>query len=300
MLISLKTQTIFVTLARFICSLLHLSDAEFFPGMVRKSGESLLFRFKRSVNSGFAHQSGECFELTVRRGTSDLATMLQIFVNEMFSLQQLTRLEDLRSFYLEIDAMGNAPLIVDLGANAGYASRYFSESFPAAKIIAVEPMPSNAELARINNPDTERVIVLEKAVSCTNGTVALVNETGRMDSFMTTKITSDSSSPPTNCVTVNELLKANFSGRLGVPFIAKIDIEGFEDDLFQKNIEWVDQFPLLIVELHDWMLPQKRSAANFLKAIAPLDRDFVFYGEHVFSIANNMSRLLPQSINSRT
>jgi len=38
------------------------------------------------------------------------------------------------------------------------------------------------------------------------------------------------------------------------PFIVKIDIEGGEAGLFAANTEWVVDTPLLIVELHDWLL----------------------------------------------
>ena len=38
------------------------------------------------------------------------------------------------------------------------------------------------------------------------------------------------------------------------PFIVKIDIEGFEADLFSTNTEWVDRTPVIIAELHDWFI----------------------------------------------
>ena len=41
------------------------------------------------------------------------------------------------------------------------------------------------------------------------------------------------------------------------PFLMKLDIEGFEDDLFSKNIGWVDQCLILIIENHDWRLPRQ-------------------------------------------
>jgi len=39
------------------------------------------------------------------------------------------------------------------------------------------------------------------------------------------------------------------------PFIAKIDIEGAEFDLFRENLEWVDATPIITIELHDWHTP---------------------------------------------
>jgi len=70
------------------------------------------------------------------------------------------------------------------------------------------------------------------------------------------------------------------------PFIAKIDIEGGEADLFTPPTDWVDQFPLMIVELHDWLMPGQGTSRTFLQCVAGRDRDFVHIGENVFSIRN--------------
>lgn len=73
------------------------------------------------------------------------------------------------------------------------------------------------------------------------------------------------------------------------PFIAKIDIEGFESELFSQNTDWVKSFPIIIIELHDWLFPGKGTSNNFLRSIALQARDFVFIGENVVSISNTSS-----------
>ncbi len=73
------------------------------------------------------------------------------------------------------------------------------------------------------------------------------------------------------------------------PFIVKIDIEGFESELFSGNTDWINEFPVLIIEMHDWLFPGQRTSTNFLKTISQLDRDFVYLGENVFSIRNDRS-----------
>jgi hypothetical protein len=50
---------------------------------------------------------------------------------------------------------------------------------------------------------------------------------------------------------------------------------------------WVDEFPLLIVELRTWRLPSRRRSRHLLKRLTEADRDFVFLGENLFSIAND-------------
>ena len=37
--------------------------------------------------------------------------------------------------------------------------------------------------------------------------------------------------------------------------ILKLDVEGAEKDIFSKNIDWIPKVKLLIVELHDRIVP---------------------------------------------
>jgi hypothetical protein len=74
-----------------------------------------------------------------------------------------------------------------------------------------------------------------------------------------------------------------------LPFMIKVDIEGYESVLFEENVDWIDAFPLMTIELHDWALPGQGTSKNFLKAIAGRDRDFVYLGENVFSIPYRLS-----------
>ncbi len=92
-------------------------------------------------------------------------------------------------------------------------------------------------------------------------------------------------------VTVPQLLALDWLAATGsaapvVPFLAKIDIEGFEADLFSVDPAWMDAFPLVIIELHDWLLPGRATSKGFLAAVAARDRDFVILGENVFSVKN--------------
>jgi hypothetical protein len=72
-----------------------------------------------------------------------------------------------------------------------------------------------------------------------------------------------------------------------IPFICKIDIEGFESELFSIESSWVDEFSLVIIELHDYLFPGAGKSRNFLAKISKLDRDFIHVGENSFSIKNS-------------
>jgi hypothetical protein len=45
------------------------------------------------------------------------------------------------------------------------------------------------------------------------------------------------------------------------------------------------RFPVIIIELHDGMLPAQCKSRNFLQVMAGRDRDFLLRGENVVSIS---------------
>jgi hypothetical protein len=67
-------------------------------------------------------------------------------------------------------------------------------------------------------------------------------------------------------------------------FIAKIDIEGFEDDLFSDNTRWVDDVEVIIIEPHDWLFPGTGTSRNFQRAISKRPFEVVISGENLVYI----------------
>jgi len=213
------------------------------------------------------------------RNSVDAVTLSQIFFSEHYSLEKLTRYSAVSAFYNHTIQSGKLPLIIDCGGNIGLASRYFSENYPQSWILCIEPDPANVIQAKRNN--TSNIVFLQNAIGSEmkRGTIidpGLGNNSYRISCEGDGNI---------GIISVNDLLEKYSSY---VPYIIKIDIEGFESELFSKNIEWVEKFPLLIIELHDWMFPKSSNSKNFLKAISALDRDFVYYGENIFSISNTL------------
>ncbi|WP_181320450.1 FkbM family methyltransferase [Nitrosospira sp. Nsp2] len=186
-------------------------------------------------------------------------------------------------YYQTLESKGISPLIVDCGANIGLATKYFSQTYPFASIIAIEPDKANIQQARINNA-SQSVEFYEAAVASTDTRGTLIDVGLGNNAFQV-------AANPTGNLTmrsINSIIKDAESKKLE-PFIIKIDIEGFESELFSKNTEWIDRFPVLIIELHDWMLPKERTSLTFLAAISKLDRDFVYVKENIFSISNRIA-----------
>lgn len=224
-----------------------------------------------------------------RAKSSDEGVIKQIFVNKDYDLRRLRRLPSLLEFVQRQEKAGRRPLIVDAGANIGASPIFFLSDIAKARIVAIEPDRENFDLL-VKNTEGLDVECIHGAVHAKSGRARLVNVGEGHWGYRTEVLGGEEDGGDSiACVTINDIYAANAVGYF--PFIAKIDIEGGERDLFSANTEWVAKTPLLIIELHDWLMPEQGTAAPFLKCIAGLDRDFVYLAENIFSIANGLDKL---------
>ena len=79
--------------------------------------------------------------------------------------------------------------------------------------------------------------------------------------------------------TVDELVAMVPDGAL---FIAKIDIEGSQKELFSSNIGWVEGVRLLILELEDWQFSWQGTSCTFFEAVSKHRFDYLIRGENIF------------------
>jgi FkbM family methyltransferase len=216
------------------------------------------------------------------RDDIDLAVLRQIFINEDYALDSRFHEDEISKQYAKIISAGKKPLIIDCGANSGLAARYFSETYSGSVILCVEPDPENMQMARLNNKDPG-VEFLLAGIGSSDARADIVNRGEGNWAYRT----ETNASGKTRIISINSIL-SDIQYKECIPFLIKIDIEGFEANLFEKNLEWLDSFPLLIIELHDWMLPKQASSNNFLRAIAQKNRDFIYKNENIFSISNTI------------
>lgn len=223
-----------------------------------------------------------------RAGTSDSGVIRQVLLQEDYSLQRLKRFADLAVYAEKLMVQGLNPLIVDAGANIGASSVYFALKYPSARVVAIEPGAGNHSLLTINSIGLN-VEALLGAVASTSGFMSVLDVGEGFWGLRTGPLTSTHTGLDVPTVTVNSIYQVYASSHF--PFITKIDIEGGEMELFSRNLEWVNQTPCIIIELHDWLLPGCGTSRSFLQCISGLDRDFVHIGENIFSIANNLNIL---------
>ena len=229
--------------------------------------ETLHLRFPQGGERVFRH----------RGSRADQGVIEQMFKNRDYALGRLRRARDLEESYKSMAK----PLILDAGAHIGASVCWFASAFPRSHIAAFEPEAANFELLRGNTEGLD-VTIYNAALGARDEKVRIIDP-GEGEWGYRTLCDPDGD---VAMISVSRIVAENIAAGF-TPFIAKIDIEGGESELFAPPTEWVDQFPLLIVELHDWLLPGQGTSRSFLKCMAALDRDFVHIGENVFSIRND-------------
>ena len=209
----------------------------------------------------------------LRAGESDILVVRQVFSDRSYEMRKEGPVGS-RIFkrYQKILADGQIPAIVDAGANIGAAAVWFLKEFPLARVVAVEPEPGNVAVLRENAKDYPNIIVEPAAIGSSPGFVSVHRE---HLSWGTTTTRAEAGIP---VVTVADAFQRVSNGR---PFIVKIDIEGFEDDLFSRNFDWLADVYAVFIESHDWLMPGRLTSRTFQKAMAQHDFEIFIRGENL-------------------
>jgi FkbM family methyltransferase len=200
--------------------------------------------------------------LHIRPADTDMEAIREVFVKKDYSIAHFPQAGRVAQAYADLLARGTTPIIIDAGANVGAASMWFARLYPAAKIFAIEPDPRNAALCRKNCAPYPNITVIEAAIGATAGLVSVAGADNQSWGVRTQR--SETANVPV--MTVDHIV-AKAAGPAHI-FMIKIDIEGFEQDLFATNTDWLDMPIVMMIELHDWMLPGEYSSSSVLKAVA--------------------------------
>lgn len=227
-------------------------------------------------------------KVRIRPRDSDYVIFRQVFVERQYEVPYPSAQTRIRAAYEAMLANGVTPLIVDCGANVGAASLWFAREFPRARVIAVEPDSANASLARRNCARFPTIEVVEAAVGAEPGYAQLEQPTWGGSAGVTTE-RHDSGVP---IVTLNELVGRATDAAV---LVVKIDIEGFEADLFTTNCEWLDGTVAVFLEPHDWVMPGKGTSSSFQSELGRRDFEIFVDGENLIYVApdQTVTRLYP-------
>jgi len=231
---------------------------------VRQYGFSPGFSINRSLaksKNGFFIIRAKNFKnpIYLRDNYSDKAIFYQVFYQQQYHLQQLDTF--------------NAQFIIDAGANIGLASVYFSNLYPSARIIALEPEKGNFELLQKNTTAYANVTSLNKALWHKNEKINIQNPESLAASYRVEA----SADATIDATTVNDLLTQYQWDHID---IMKIDIEGAEKEIFAADTSWLRKVKVLIIELHDNY--KTDCTKTFFKALEDYNYEALFHHENIF------------------
>lgn len=170
----------------------------------------------------------------LRTGTSDSEIFTQIFVENDYEFT-------FNNFEPKI--------IIDGGANVGFASVFFANAYPQAKIFAVEPEKSNFQMLAQNTRAYKQVVAINAAIWHTNCDLYIDNKINKKSAIQVNQRQQDTNEK-VNGLTIEELMKT-YSKSDNID-ILKLDIEGSEKELFESNCEsWLSKVDTIIMEVHD-------------------------------------------------
>lgn len=175
---------------------------------------------------GFAHP------IFLRNSTEDIPMFYHIFLYKEY----------------DVECDGTPEVILDCGAHIGLNAIFFANKFPAAKIFCVEPEKSNFDILLKNTLPYPNIKCLNNGIWNTTTHLKIVDHGLGNWGF----VTEEADHPDSD--TIAAISIDDIMSRYGLKQIdlCKINIEGTEKELFEKNYEsWLSKTKLITIELHD-------------------------------------------------
>jgi FkbM family methyltransferase len=215
----------------------------------------------------------------LRKSIADHSIFWQCIVQAQYRFQDFPQSKALFQHYNYSVKSKKELLIIDCGANIGLSVIWFAETFPKAKIFAVEPDDENYKLLKKNTSHLgERVVCFKGAVWNKPLNLEIMNPDSGSASFRMGEV-SDDSYRGVSAYTIDNICEL---AEVDQPFIVKLDIEGSQKNLFKNNNQWVSKTQLIILELDDWLLPWQGTSRTFFSCVSQFPFDYLLGGENIF------------------
>ncbi|MFD3317015.1 FkbM family methyltransferase [Alteromonas macleodii] len=218
-----------------------------------------------------------------QKSSSDVKVLDQVFKEGEYGIDWIPQFQLLKRYERKLNDNGVNTLIVDGGANIGASAAFFCQKFNNSSVISIEPDVSNREILAANVAGL-KVFIFEGALSSKVETRSFIDPNHGEWAYrfcMEDSAGSARDLGEVQCLGIVDILSlSQFKNHKLL--IVKLDIEGGESLLFEENFEWLDETPLLVIELHDWMLLNNKPSRSFQKAILGKDFDLFTKGENLF------------------
>ena len=160
--------------------------------------------------------------------------------------------------------------IIDAGSNTGFASLFFKLKYPKAKIISLEIENGNINMIGKNLRNFDNIEIIQKGLFNKKAFFKIEDPFHATNSFVIKEV-AKGEKYDVESITIDEIMTTS---KIETIDILKIDIEGAEKDLFEKNYEnWLPKVKIIMVETHDRMIPNCSYAV--MKAVN--EYNFILY-----------------------
>lgn len=203
--------------------------------MSRRDAARLLLAAPGRECSIFLKPAGRA--VTLRAGSADMAVLEKVFLQQDYAWPFSDR----------------PARIVDAGAHIGLSALFFARSFPASRIVAIEPAPSNLQLLQRNCAGENSIQILPAALWNRSAELACENAAAATWSYRMFERPPSDTEPAIRGMTMEEVFQ--LTGWAEVDLL-KIDIEGAEAELFGESATpWLGRVKAIAIELHDRVRP---------------------------------------------
>jgi FkbM family methyltransferase len=216
-----------------------------------------------------------------RGRSSDLTTILDSAVENNLAIPSADHQQLVLHACAGILRTGSHPIVLDLGSNIGSSAAYLARRYPGTYIYGFEPNGGNYELAVRNSiAFGENVKMSRCAVGAEDGVTVMERvqpDGGRRNDYFGYRIPVAESmmksgyGPSGDTEQIDIISPKTIASRFtseDVPFLLKVDIESGERAFFeavQADPTWWQRFPVVIVEIHDWMYHNFSAGRSFLQ-----------------------------------
>jgi len=153
--------------------------------------------------------------------------------------------------WLHFNLPSDIKTVIDLGANIGISSLYWSMQYPMAQIYAVEMVASNAERCRkLLEQNHAKAEVIQAAVAASDGVLEYQANPNHTRSHL--QVFQDIPTDQAKLVSVQTYSMASLLRKLSLQHVdlLKVDIEGSEIYLLESIESWAPAVRFMLMELH--------------------------------------------------
>ena len=179
-------------------------------------------------------------KIYVRKGSKDLMVAVSCLFSHEFSALK---------FLLPGNFSGT---IVDAGGYIGTAAIAFSNMFPKAEVITIEPSIDNYEVIKKNIAPFSKIKSINAALSSKNDSVSLNDLSTGEWGYSIIDIKDNGPQKKLHdveCVTLKNVAQDKHID------VLKLDIEGGEHDLLTNSLSDLKKIDIVIAELHERIVP---------------------------------------------